>query len=159
MYIFPGFSIRFDSIHDLHHLTNPSLPLPGTPHEKIHLDNLPNGECYEKSYMHRDVITHLVVTPTTDFLVTASVDGHVKFWKKREEGIEFVKHFRSHLLPITSLAANANGTYLCTASMDKTVKVFDVINFDMINMIKLDYIPHCAEWITSPGDAINGIAV
>lgn len=43
--------------------------------------------------------------------------------------------------------------------MDKTVKVFDVINFDMINMIKLDFVPNCTEWITSPGDAINGIAV
>lgn len=33
-----------------------------------------------------------------DFIVTASCDGHVKFWKKNEEeGIEFVKHFRSHL--------------------------------------------------------------
>lgn len=33
----------------------------------------------------------------TDFLVTASVDGHVKFWKKQEQGVEFVKHFRAHL--------------------------------------------------------------
>lgn len=34
----------------------------------------------------------------TDFIITASQDGHVKFWKKKEdEGIEFVKHFRSHL--------------------------------------------------------------
>ena len=33
----------------------------------------------------------------TDFLITASCDGHVKFWKKTEDGIEFVKHFRSHL--------------------------------------------------------------
>lgn len=46
--------------------------------------------------MHRDVITHVVATKT-DFIVTASVDGHVKFWKKMEDGIEFVKHFRSHL--------------------------------------------------------------
>lgn len=46
--------------------------------------------------MHRDAITHLVTTKT-DFLVTASVDGHIKFWKKMEDGIEFVKHFRSHL--------------------------------------------------------------
>lgn len=36
--------------------------------------------------------------PRTDFVITASQDGHVKFWKKKEdEGIEFVKHFRSHL--------------------------------------------------------------
>jgi len=33
----------------------------------------------------------------TDFIITASCDGHVKFWKKETEGIEFVKHFRSHL--------------------------------------------------------------
>lgn len=154
--------------------------IPGIPHEKIYLDNLPNSECYEKSYMHRDSITHMVrililiscyslislpstylqvFTPSTEFLITASCDGHVKFWKKREEGIEFVKHFRSHLLAIHSLAVNANGTYMCTASLDKTVKVFDVINFDMINMIKLDFVPSCTEWITSPGDAVNGIAV
>jgi peptidylprolyl isomerase domain and WD repeat-containing protein 1 len=51
---------------------------------------------YERSYMHRDVITHTVST-RTDFLVTASADGHVKFWKKKEQGVEFVKHFRAHL--------------------------------------------------------------
>lgn len=46
--------------------------------------------------MHRDVITH-VVTSKTDFIITASIDGHLKFWKKTDDGIEFVKHFRSHL--------------------------------------------------------------
>ena len=29
--------------------------------------------------------------------MTASSDGHVKFWKKKEQGVEFVKHFRAHL--------------------------------------------------------------
>lgn len=65
-------------------------------YEKLYLENLPDAECYEKSYMHRDAITHIVVTKT-DFIVTASIDGHLKFWKKMEDGIEFVKHFRSHL--------------------------------------------------------------
>ena len=32
----------------------------------------------------------------TDFLITGSVDGHLKFWKKKPEGVEFVKHFRAH---------------------------------------------------------------
>ena len=32
------------------------------PFEKIYLDNLPCAEMYEKSYMHRDVITHLLTT-------------------------------------------------------------------------------------------------
>ena len=36
--------------------------------EKIYLDNLPFGESYEKSYMHRDTITHLVVTAYVFYL-------------------------------------------------------------------------------------------
>lgn len=65
-------------------------------HEHLFLNNLPSCESYEKSYMHRDVITHVVCTKT-EFVITASCDGHVKFWKKMENDIEFVKHFRSHL--------------------------------------------------------------
>lgn len=42
--------------------------------EKLYVDNLPCAEMYEKSYMHRDVITHVVVTPHTDFIVTARFD-------------------------------------------------------------------------------------
>lgn len=40
-----------------------SLPLLTVlPYEKMYLDNLPCAEMYEKSYMHRDVITHLTCT-------------------------------------------------------------------------------------------------
>jgi peptidylprolyl isomerase domain and WD repeat-containing protein 1 len=31
-------------------------------HELLYLENLPNAESYERSYMHRDVITHIVAT-------------------------------------------------------------------------------------------------
>jgi peptidylprolyl isomerase domain and WD repeat-containing protein 1 len=129
-------------------------------HEKLFLDNLPNSDCYEKSFMHRDVVTHIVVTKT-EFVITASVDGHVKFWKKTEQGIEFVKHFRCHLGAICALDANTTGSFLCTATAtnDKSVKIFDVINFDMINMFKLEYSPNCAVWINSAGDAIPALAV
>lgn len=128
------------------------------PYEQLYLENLPSTDCYEKSFMHRDVISYLVATKT-DFIVTGSIDGHVKFWKKMEEGIEFVKHFRSHLGPVVSLSANANGTYLCSASSDKSLKIFDVVNFDCINMFKLEYQPLTTEWVHAPGDAIFTIAV
>ncbi|KOB77811.1 putative peptidylprolyl isomerase domain and WD repeat containing 1 isoform 1 [Operophtera brumata] len=49
--------------------------------ESLYLENLPSSETYEFSYMHRDIVTHIVVTKT-DFVVTASQDGHLKFWKK-----------------------------------------------------------------------------
>ncbi|XP_044261261.1 peptidylprolyl isomerase domain and WD repeat-containing protein 1 isoform X1 [Tribolium madens] len=127
-------------------------------HENLYLDNLPSAESYEKSYMHRDVITHVVVS-ATDFIITASCDGHIKFWKKVETGIEFVKHFRSHLGPITSIACNVEGTLFCSASTDKSLKIFDVVNFDMINMMKLDYGPNQVEWVHGPGDPVHSLAV
>ncbi|KAH8371538.1 hypothetical protein KR093_007911 [Drosophila rubida] len=128
------------------------------PYEHIYLENLPNAESYERSYMHRDVITHLVSTKT-EFVITASLDGHIKFWKKMDLGIDFVKHFRSHLVPVKSLSTNSSGTLLCSAATDQTAKVFDVINFDMINIIRLGYTPLCSEWINSPGDAMQGLAI
>ncbi|XP_014232799.1 peptidylprolyl isomerase domain and WD repeat-containing protein 1 [Trichogramma pretiosum] len=128
------------------------------PYEKVYLDNLPSCEVYEKSYMHRDVVSHVVVTKS-NFIITASCDGHVKFWKKQDELIEFVKHFRAHLKAIQALAASSNGIHCCTVSLDNHMKVFDVPNFDMINMMKLGYTPLCAEWIYKAGDAVAAVAV
>lgn len=92
---------------------------------------LPNAEMYERSFMHRDVVTH-VVSSTTDFIITASRDGFVKFWKKQSIGIEFVKHIRAHVGMITSLSITANGQLLATASpVDNTIKLFDVVNFGL----------------------------
>ncbi len=51
-------------------------------HEEAFVAALPNADMYERSYMHRDLVTHCAFSPRTDFLVTASEDGHVKFWKK-----------------------------------------------------------------------------
>lgn len=31
----------------------------------------------------------------TEFLITASADGHIKFWKKQPVGVEFAKHYKA----------------------------------------------------------------
>lgn len=36
---------------------------------------------YEKSFMHRDVVTHVAVG-AHDFMMTGSADGDLRFWKK-----------------------------------------------------------------------------
>ncbi|CAG05275.1 unnamed protein product [Tetraodon nigroviridis] len=126
--------------------------------ERVYLDNLPSAAMYERSYMHRDVITHIVCTKT-DFIITASQDGHVKFWKKKEdEGIEFVKHFRSHLGVIESIAVSSEGALFCSVGDDQAMKVFDVVNFDMINMLRLGFHPGKCEWIYNPRDPISTVA-
>ncbi|KAJ3195580.1 hypothetical protein HK101_011723 [Irineochytrium annulatum] len=99
------------------------------PHEHLYLQNLPSCDMYEQSLMHRDVINFVEVAARTDFLITTSVDGHVKFWKKSERGIEFVKHYRAHLGPIVAVATSHDGTMFATAGADKALKVFDVVNF------------------------------
>lgn len=67
------------------------------PFEKTYIDSLPSANMYERSFMHRDLVTHISVAKSAEFVVTGSCDGHVKFWKKMPDNIEFVKHFQAHL--------------------------------------------------------------
>uniref|UniRef100_A0A7S3DKH5 peptidylprolyl isomerase n=1 Tax=Palpitomonas bilix TaxID=652834 RepID=A0A7S3DKH5_9EUKA len=115
--------------------------------ERLYLSQLPSAKMYEKSYMHRKELSHVLVT-ATDFVVTASEDGVIKFWKKLPIGIEFVKVFKAHLKRISGLAASLDGTLLSSISQDRTLKFFDVSTFDMVNMIRLEYEPCVVEWIT-----------
>lgn len=127
--------------------------------EHLFIDNLPSMESYEKSFMHRDTITHILVTPKTDFIISASCDGHIKFWKKLAGCIEFVKHFRAHLGNVQDITSNSTGSLLGTISSDGSVKVFDVVNFDMINMMQLSFTPQSCQWVHSTGDAIPALAI
>ncbi|KAJ7134653.1 hypothetical protein C8R44DRAFT_870261 [Mycena epipterygia] len=128
------------------------------PHERLYLEHLPNTDQYYKSFMHRDVINFCVVTKT-DFLITTSIDGHLKLWKKQDSGIEFVKHYRAHLTPVIAVSGSADGQLFATVSEDGSAKVFDVVNFDMINIIKLGYTPHCCCWVHRRGQAQGLLAV
>jgi len=128
------------------------------PHEKLYLDHLPSADRYHKSFMHRDVVNFCVMTKT-DFLLTTSIDGHLKLWKKQEQGIEFVKHYRAHLAPIVGVSASSDGQLFASISEDGTAKVFDVVNFDMINMVKLGFTPHACCWVHRRGQAQGLLAV
>jgi len=128
-----------------------------TPAVRAALARLPSSEMYERSYMHRDWITHVIIT-RTDFVVTASRDGQLKFWKKMQSGIEFVKHFRAHLAPFAGLAASTDGSLLASTSTDKGLKVFDVLGFDMIVWIKLDFTPGVCEWVGGSGSGAHANA-
>ncbi|EPS60312.1 hypothetical protein M569_14491, partial [Genlisea aurea] len=126
--------------------------------ERNYLDSLPSANMYEKSYMHRDVVTHVAVS-AADFFISGSADGHLKFWKKQAIGIEFAKHFRSHLGPIEGLSVSVDGTLCCTISNDRSVKIYDVFNYDMMAMIRLPFVPGCVEWVYKRGDVKAKLAI
>ncbi|CAN1252361.1 Peptidyl-prolyl cis-trans isomerase CYP71 [Linum perenne] len=126
--------------------------------ERAYLDSLPSAHMYEKSYMHRDVVTHVAVSGA-EFFITGSLDGHLKFWKKKAMGIEFAKHFRSHLGPIEGLAVSIDGLLCCTISSDQSVKIYDVVNYDMMVMISLPFLPGSVEWVYKQGDVKAKLAI
>ena len=101
------------------------------PYEKLYISALPKSLRYSKSLMHKDQLSFVTVTPLTDFLITSSVDGVVKFWKKVAVGIESVKEFRAHSGEIKSVSVSQDGRSFATAGADKTIKIFDVITFGM----------------------------
>jgi peptidylprolyl isomerase domain and WD repeat-containing protein 1 len=109
--------------------------------------------------MHREQLCFTTLTPHTDFLITSSVDGVVKFWKKDFGGVEFVKEFRAHTGEIRSVSASADGRSFATAGSDNTVKIFDVDTFDLLAMLSLDYSPKAVCWVHGRGASFPQLAV
>lgn len=117
------------------------------PYERQYIAALPSATRYSKSLMHKDQLAFCTVTPHTDFLITSSVDGYVKFWKKVFGGVEFVKEFKAHSGEIKSVSVSVDGRSFATAGADKTVKVFDVVNFDLLAMLQPEASPRCVCYV------------
>ena len=127
--------------------------------ESVYVDNLPSADFYEHSYMHRDVVTHIGVSKATEFIITGSHDGHVKFWKKMKTSIEFVKHYHAHLGPIHAFVVSPDEKMLITTSADRMIKFFEISGFDMSNMISVEYVPNAATWLAGPRNISDRVAV
>ncbi|CAI5742053.1 unnamed protein product [Hyaloperonospora brassicae] len=142
------------------------LPLPpvAKKHKKLRFEatyvaNLPSAAMYERSYMHRATVSHVLVAPETQFVITASVDGHVKFWKKMAQSIEFVKHYQAHVKAVQGLAVSTDGLRLCSTSADRSIKFYDVLAFDMVNMLTVAYSPGVCCWISGKRGLAPKVAV
>ncbi|KAH6666778.1 peptidyl-prolyl cis-trans isomerase cyp15 [Verticillium dahliae] len=114
------------------------------PYEKLYIAALPKSPRYSKSLMHKEQLAFVTVTPLTDFIITSSTDGVVKFWKKMAEGIEFVKEFKAHQGEIKSVSVSQDGRSFATAGVDDTLKIFDITTFDLLAMINLAFTPRGA---------------
>lgn len=121
------------------------------PHEKLYIAALPKSARYSKSLMHKEQILFVTWTPITDFVITSSVDGVVKFWKKVAQGIEFVKEFKAHDGEIQSVSVSQDGRSFATAGLDETIKIFDVVSFDLLTMLPLGYTPKSICWVHRRG--------
>jgi peptidylprolyl isomerase domain and WD repeat-containing protein 1 len=117
------------------------------------LENIPMASFYEKSYMHKDIVDSVISAIDTDFIITTSLDGVLKFWKKNYLGIEFIKQYKAHSGRITGISVSNTSIYLSTCSpKDESLKIYDVINFDMINFVKLNFTPNLCCFINKNND-------
>lgn len=109
--------------------------------------------------MHRDTLSHVLVA-ARDLVITASIEGVVKFWRKSSVGsVDFIKSFRAHAGPLTAAVLSPDGCWLATGSLDKTVKLFDVENVDMIKIIRLECVPGPLLWLRSPDTGSHRLLV
>jgi peptidylprolyl isomerase domain and WD repeat-containing protein 1 len=129
------------------------------PYEKLYISALPKSTRYSKSLMHKEQLAFLTMTPITEFLITTSTDGVVKFWKKVAEGIEFVKEFKAHQGEVRSVSCSQDGRSFATVGVDKTVKLFDVVTFDLLAVLQLDFAPRCVCWVHRKGSSLPLLAV
>ncbi|KAH0534192.1 hypothetical protein FGG08_007218 [Glutinoglossum americanum] len=148
------------------------------PYEKLYIAALPKSARYSKSLMHKEQLSFVTMTPSADFLITSSIDGVVKFWKKVAVGIEFVKEFRAHIGDIKSVSVSSDGRSFASAGADNSVKIFDVITFgvsglppkpskdkadhgilDLLSMIALETTPKAICWVHKRGASLPLLAV
>jgi len=109
--------------------------------------------------MHQDQLCFNTFTPHTDFLITTSIDGVVKFWKKVADGIEFVKEFKAHEGEVKSVSVSADGRSFATAGVDGSVKIFDVITFDLLAMLTPELAPRSVCFVHGRGASLPLLAV
>ncbi|KAL8448550.1 hypothetical protein Emed_003730 [Eimeria media] len=130
-------------------------------HEKLLLEQLPTANKYSRSFMHREQVTFVVASAAHDFIISGSCDGHVKFWIRKAEGVEFVKHFRAHIgeLHCLCISRQDDGNYAASVGADKTLRVFDVCSFDMACLVSLDFLPWACEFVFKKGEPTPVIAV
>ena len=126
------------------------------PYEALYVDALPRGSRYSKSLMHKEQVASVTVAPPpSDFVITTSIDGIVKFWKKIAHGIEFAKEYRAHIGRVQSQSLSADGASFATTGNeeDKTLKIFDVITFDLLSIIDLEGAATSICWVHKRGSA------
>lgn len=55
--------------------------------------------------------------------------------------MEFVKNFKAHTGMVTAVKFNNHHDLLVSIGVDKTLKIFDVLNSDLRTVIKLNFSP------------------
>lgn len=128
-----------------------------------YLNELPSQSAFETSIVQTSKVCEVLFSSTqgsaSGFLISITTDSEVQFWKKKYGSVEFVRKYRAHYSPFIAACLSYDGSLLATAAHDKTIKIFDVANFDMINLINLPFVPLSLSFIFSKNDPVAKLIV
>ncbi|MGB1206040.1 MAG: hypothetical protein ACPG5B_10355 [Chitinophagales bacterium] len=68
-------------------------------------------------------------------LIAGSRDAHLSVWQIENENLKWQQSLPAHNFTINSLAFSPNKKYLATSSRDKTIKIWNSANFDLLKVI------------------------
>lgn len=98
---------------------------------------------YEKSYMHKDQLDKVIYINKIDTLITISIEGMIKFWKKTSVGLEFIKEIRTFTTRIKSFSyTNSCQFALASSEFEENLCVFDLICIDLIQKMRINLKPN-----------------
>ena len=103
------------------------------------LNTLPSVDYYERSFMHKDLITEVQSSNIKNLIISISDDGVLKMWKKAFMLVDYIKTFKAHNGTINCAKFSSDHeNFFTTSIFDLTVKVFDLNLFDIQKIIKLE---------------------
>ena len=119
--------------------------------EQVYLDSMPSASMYEKSYMHRDDVTCVAVTPGTDFFITGQRGWPLEVLEEEVRGDRVCETLPVARGTVVGLSVSADGLYCATIGHDNSAKIYDVVNFDMTLMLRLPFTPTACEFVYKKG--------
>ncbi|EAK90537.1 cyclin'cyclophilin like peptidyl-prolyl cis-trans isomerase fused to WD40 repeats at the N-terminus' [Cryptosporidium parvum Iowa II] len=142
--------------------------------------NIPKTDFYECSFMHKKQVTHILSSNKTGFIITASKDGVIKFWRLRSEkeilrekenqtkelsspvitSLEFVKGFQAHKNEVSDISISNCEQYMASISEnEKDIKLYSISNFDMISIIRIPIYPNRCVFLSSIGGGLSSSSI
>ncbi len=73
--------------------------------------------------------------PNTSFFFTGYQDGGCVLWDL--DSMSVIQSFRAHRLPVTAVDISSSGEHALSASLDRTVRIWDLASFDCLSVIRV----------------------
>ncbi|MEO9801870.1 MAG: WD40 repeat domain-containing protein [Reichenbachiella sp.] len=94
--------------------------------------SLPNLSLVEEVQAHDNSVFALL--QKDNYVISGSRDARLKFWNI-DEGLKLDESINAHMYAINDVVERQDGGYLATASMDKTIKIWDYHQRKLIKVI------------------------